>query len=166
MRLLNLETLELRECTQLDRPRYVILSHTWEAEEVSLEQSYQPNVAAKAGYIKILNFCREGAKNGFDWGCVDTFCIRKTSSAELSEAINSMYKGYKESDSCYAILSHVSSPEADRWQFSESPWYRRGWTLQALIAPKHLMFYFRNWTMYETKDKLWEEMSKVPVSPR
>ena len=87
MRLLNLNTLELREFIDSARPPYVILSHTWEAEEVSLQEFYGPNVQNMAGYSKILNFCCQGKENGFEWGWVDTCCIDKSSSAELSEAV-------------------------------------------------------------------------------
>jgi hypothetical protein len=107
MRLLNLNTLELRGFIDSERPPYVILSHTWEVEEVSLQALHGPNVQNMAGYFKILNFCRQGAENGFEWGWVDTCCIDKTSSAELSEAINSMFRWYQEADTCYAFLSDV-----------------------------------------------------------
>jgi hypothetical protein len=80
-----------------ERPPYVILSHTWGAEEISLQElqlhvSNTSCLSTKAGYVKILNFCRKGKENGFEWGWIDTCCIDKTSSAELSEAINSMFR--------------------------------------------------------------------------
>jgi hypothetical protein len=56
---------------------------------------------------RFLDFAQKGKENGFEWGWVDTCCIDKTSSAELSEAINSMYRWYTEADSCYAYLSDV-----------------------------------------------------------
>jgi hypothetical protein len=92
MRLLDLNTLELREFVDAERPPYVILSHTWGAEEVSLQGFHGSNVASREGYVKILNFAKKGKENGFEWGWIDTCCIDKTSSAELSEAINSMYR--------------------------------------------------------------------------
>jgi hypothetical protein len=97
MRLLNLNTLELREFIDAERPPYVILSHTWGAEETSLQElrlhvSNASSLSTKAGYVKILNFCQKGKENGFEWGWIDTCCIDKTSSAELSEAINSMFR--------------------------------------------------------------------------
>jgi hypothetical protein len=101
MRLLNLNSLDLVEFMDLKKPPYVILSHTWGAEEISLQelQSQHPDVKRKNGWTKILNFARKGNENGFEWGWVDTCCIDKTSSAELSEAINSMFK-----------VSHTSIP--------------------------------------------------------
>ncbi|KAK4461563.1 HET domain-protein, partial [Cladorrhinum samala] len=45
---------------------------------------------------------------------VDTCCIDKTSSAELTEAINSMYMWYANSTVCYAWLSDLEpSPDGD-----------------------------------------------------
>jgi Heterokaryon incompatibility protein (HET) len=101
MRLLNLNSLDLVEFIDFEKPPYVILSHTWGAEEVSLQelQSQHPDVKRKNGWTKIMNFARKGIENGFEWGWVDTCCIDKTSSAELSEAINSMFK-----------VSHTSIP--------------------------------------------------------
>jgi hypothetical protein len=94
MRLLNLNSLDLVEFMDLEKPPYVILSHTWGAEEISLQElhSQHPDVKRKNGWTKIMNFARKGNENGFEWGWVDTCCIDKTSSAELSEAINSMFK--------------------------------------------------------------------------
>jgi hypothetical protein len=97
MRLLNLNTLKLREFIDAERPPYVILSHTWGAEEISLQELKLPvsnasYLSTKEGYVKILNFCQKGKENGFEWGWIDTCCIDKTSSAELSEAINSMFR--------------------------------------------------------------------------
>jgi hypothetical protein len=151
MRLLNLNTLELREFIDSERPP---ISHTWEAGEVSLQELHSPSVKKIASYAKLLNFCRQGSKNGFRWGWADTCCIDKTSSAELSEAINSMYRWYQEADICYAFLNDVfpnqeqlskdtKDPVAwSRWQpksakdqFAWSRWFTRGWTLQELLAP-------------------------------
>ena len=42
-----------------------------------------------------------------EFGRVDTCCIDKTSSADLSEAINSMYRWYGKADVYYAYLSDV-----------------------------------------------------------
>ena len=89
MRLINLKTLVVKEFIESDCPPYVILSHSWGADEVSLQMLRTGGVEALAGYEKIKSFCRQGAANGFEWGWVDTCCIDKTSSAELSEAINS-----------------------------------------------------------------------------
>jgi hypothetical protein len=170
MRLINLRTFELKEFTDSERPPYIILSHTWGAEEVTLQQ-LQLDASAhirKEGYLKIQNFALQGKANGFEWGWVDTCCIDKTSSAELSEAINSMYRWYEEADSCYAYLSDVSSSDVEgqqklalEKQFAASRWFTRGWTLQELLAPQHVVFYLRDWAVYGSKRSLQKEISRI-----
>jgi Heterokaryon incompatibility protein (HET) len=169
--LINLNTLELREFIDSERPPYVILSHTWGADEVSLQQLHDPDVKSKAGYLKILAFAQKGKGNGFEWGWVDTCCIDKTSSAELSEAINSMYRWYAEADSCYAYLRDVGGPEGQqpsgsiKEQFAHSRWFTRGWTLQELLAPLSVIFYLQDWTVYGTKSSLIELISRITNIP-
>jgi hypothetical protein len=174
MRLINLQTLESREFIDTERPPYVILSHTWGAEEVTLQQLQLDTSAQirKEGYLKIQNFALQGKANGFEWGWVDTCCIDKTSSAELSEAINSMYRWYAEADSCYTYLSDVSSSDSEgpqepalEKQFAVSRWFTRGWTLQELLAPLHVVFYLRGWTVYGTKSSLQKEISRITNIP-
>ena len=182
MRLINLHTFELREFIDSERPPYVILSHTWGPEEVTLQQLKQlPRDATigirssyeyKAGYLKIRGFAREGRRNGFEWGWVDTCCIDKSSSSELSEAINSMLRWYEEADSCYAYLSDVPSHEGDDEglplvrQFAASRWFTRGWTLQELLAPSSVIFYLNDWTVYGTKNSLRSEVSTITHIPK
>src|SRR5690349_5495314 len=113
MRLLNTLTLELTEFQDDDRPPYAILSHRWGAQEISLQQLSAPQTPTQTtifdmdGYRKIVSFCDLAAREGFKYGWVDTCCIDKTSSAELSEAINSMFQWYRDAKVCYAYLSDV-----------------------------------------------------------
>lgn len=79
---------------------------------------------------------------GFDYIWIDSCCIDQKSSAELSEAINSMYAWYEQSAECIAYLSDDDGSDV---AFRTSRWWTRGWTLQELIAPKHLTFYTGNW---------------------
>jgi hypothetical protein len=77
---------------------------------------------------------------------VDTCCINKSSSAELTEAINSMLRWYREAAKCYIYLSDVSVGDYDGNDdlppsFQRSKWFTRGWTLQELIAPKSVEFF-------------------------
>ncbi|KAK3710220.1 hypothetical protein LTR37_010441 [Vermiconidia calcicola] len=94
-------------------PDYAILSHTWRKEEVSMQDvNNDPKVDSKEGYRKILFTCEQALADGIDYAWVDTCCIDKTSSAELSEAINSMFRWYKQAVVCYAYLSDISiSPD-------------------------------------------------------
>ncbi|KAK3314388.1 heterokaryon incompatibility protein-domain-containing protein [Apodospora peruviana] len=111
MRLLRADTLELAEFVGRVPP-YVILSHTWGPDEVSFQDLSVPSKLSaakkKAGYAKIAGCCARAAEDGYDYVWVDTCCIDKTSSAELSEAINSMYRWYQEAHICYAYMSDVS----------------------------------------------------------
>ncbi|KAM7205166.1 Heterokaryon incompatibility protein (HET) domain containing protein [Naviculisporaceae sp. PSN 640] len=111
MRLLRADTLELAEFVG-KVPPYVILSHTWGPEEVSFHDLSIPakRTAAKkkAGYVKIAGCCARALEDGYEYVWVDTCCIDKTSSAELSEAINSMYRWYQEASICYAYMSDVN----------------------------------------------------------
>lgn len=145
MRLINAVTLELESFEENAIPPYAILSHTWGADEVSFQDFQQLDSAArKQGFAKIKFTCVEALERGLDYTWVDTCCIDKTSSAELSEAINSMFNWYTLARECYAYLSDVphgdnmGSPDS---AFQRSRWFTRGWTLQELLAPKELYFF-------------------------
>lgn len=94
MRLINVKTYEVVEHMNDDVVQYAILSHTWGAEEIILQEMnlLDERIKAKQGFKKIEYTCRQARSEGFDWAWVDTCCIDKTSSAELSEAINSMFR--------------------------------------------------------------------------
>ncbi|KAF2684618.1 HET-domain-containing protein, partial [Lentithecium fluviatile CBS 122367] len=150
-----------------DIPRYAILSHTWGAEndEVTFKDLMEGTGGAKPGYQKI-QFCANQA--GYDhlrYFWIDTCCIDKSSSAELSEAINSMFRWYKDAETCYVYLSDVSRSTSDgdddasqRWKpaFRKSRWFTRGWTLQELIAPASVEF-FSNEGIYLGNKKSMEQ---------
>jgi len=151
-------------------PEYIILSHTWgeEEEEVSFQELQNGTGKCKAGYQKIKNCCEQAARDGFRFAWIDTCCIDKTSSAELSEAINSMYQWYKDSRICYAYLEDVDGVQ-DGAQFSPmlgmAKWFTRGWTLQELIAPSVVEFYSKDWTEIGTKLSLAEIISSITGIP-
>ena len=137
---------------------YAILSHTWDENEQSFRQ-----VRAIAEQClrdgtnprddpelspKIRECCILAEKHGYHWVWIDSCCIDKTSSSELSEAINSMYKWYKSSEVCYAYLNDVPSDDilqSPNSAFWNSRWHTRGWTLQELIAPDSVIFLSENW---------------------
>lgn len=131
MRLLNVHTLKLESFFN-NLPPYAILSHCWEEEEVIFCDLADSEAAkTKQGIDKINKTCEQSAKDGLDYCWIDTCCIDKSSSAELSEAINSMFAWYKNSNKCYAYLSDVEGPH----DFHRSKWFTRAWTLQELLAP-------------------------------
>jgi hypothetical protein len=164
MRLLHTQTLELGEFLENATPAYAILSHTWEQEEVLYQDMQGPDAKQKAGYTKIRRCCEQAARDGYEYVWIDTCCIDKGSSAELSEAINSMYVWYKNAKTCYAYLADVEPtdkpiPELSHLprsneSFKKSKWFTRGWTLQELIAPAKVEFYARDWVPFGTKSDL------------
>ncbi|OAG10611.1 HET-domain-containing protein [Paraphaeosphaeria sporulosa] len=152
MWLLSVDSLELKEFIGTDIPPYAILSHTWGAEEVSFvemkKKKYRDQAKAKAGFSKIGGCCARAKKDGYNWAWVDSCCIDKRSSAELSEAINSMFPWYKHSEICYVYLSDVPGGLYDYDTLANSKWFTRGWTLQELLAPCKILFFAQDWTVF------------------
>jgi hypothetical protein len=136
--------------------RYAVLSHVWEAEEVTFQDVQKQAAVQKNGYAKIESTCRQALSDGLNYCWVDTCCIDKTSSAELSEAINSMYRWYYEAKVCYTYLSDVPSVS-----FETSKWFTRGWTLQELIAPGDIVFYDSRWEQIGSKISKLSEIAQV-----
>jgi len=91
MRLLNTKALSLHEFTG-DIPEYAILSHRWEMEEVSFQDLQSGKETSMLGYSKIKGCCAQAASDGWEYVWIDSCCIDKTSSAELSESLNSMFR--------------------------------------------------------------------------
>ncbi|OCL13228.1 HET-domain-containing protein, partial [Glonium stellatum] len=159
MRLINARTLKLEEVWDENVKKYAILSHRWEDGEVTFQDMENIAVASKMkGFEKIQKSCEHAIIDGLDYAWVDTCCINKESSAELTEAINSMYRWYKASAVCYAFLSDVyAEPLKDdivKQQIRSSRWFTRGWTLQELVAPQHVVFYNQQWEVLGTKQTL------------
>lgn len=170
MRLLNTATYKLEEFGS-DIPLYAILSHTWGEHEITFQDIESIDVEKMAEYEKIRNTCSVAATHGFNYVWIDTCCIDKTSSAELSEAINSMYRWYQESSVCYAYLADVPPNTIDHQtlvigpKFSESKWFTRGWTLQELIAPSTVIFLDQEWQEIGTKLSLQRTVSEITGIP-
>lgn len=139
----------------------------------------------KRGYAKIDFTCKQAATDGLQYAWVDTCCINKDSSAELSEAINSMFLWYFAANVCYAYLTDlpghfpvVQDDQDRRWHseingqtaimlFSSCRWFTRGWTLQELIGPWKLRFYGRDWKFVQEKrliGKILETITGVDSS--
>lgn len=140
-----------------DVPEYAILSHKWKDGEVSYHDVAKYDYAEHKGYGKLLNACQRAAEDGFEWIWVDTCCIDKSSSAELSEAINSMYDWYASAVVCYALLDDYD----EQYGLSHCRWFSRGWTLQELIAPRSVEFYDNTWTEIGTKRSLKDAIATI-----
>lgn len=170
MWLINTETFRL-EGFMGEAPSYAILSHTWGPEEVTFADFHDETTRHnKTGFAKIKLTCEQARTEGIRYAWVDTCCINKESSAELSEAINSMFKWYKLAEVCYAYLEDFPQQVeiADSSSLSCCRWFSRGWTLQELIAPRNLVFFVPNgktWRAIGRKDELHlglEEITKIP----
>ena len=138
MHLLHAETLRLEEYFGENVPPYTILSHRWGDQEVSLRDITRDLEGSKQkhGFQKIKLCAAQTLLDGFRYCWVDTCCIDKNSSAELTEAINSMYEWYKAAKVCYAYMDDVEDllqklrPNvALFWDehFLRSKWWSRGW---------------------------------------
>lgn len=163
---------------------YAILSHCWGvAENGEKEVSFQEmeqlttmneekrnEIRRRTGYKKIIDTCKQAQKDGLEWVWVDTCCIDKKSSSELSEAINSMYRWYANAKQCYAYIHDATW---DSWLYkdevgtihSSAKWFTRGWTLQELIAPEAVHFFDSKWNRLGDKKQLASHLGGVTRIP-
>jgi hypothetical protein len=153
-------------------PPYAILSHTWtEGQEVTYSELVARTGKDKTGYDKI-RFCGgRAAADNLQYFWVDTCCIDKSTSHELSTAINSMFRWYQRASKCYVYLSDVVVPEevADAeafritWTaaFRGSRWFTRGWTLQELLAPPCVEFFSKNGKRLGSRISLEQEIHEI-----
>ncbi|KAI0023631.1 heterokaryon incompatibility protein-domain-containing protein [Xylariomycetidae sp. FL0641] len=181
MRLLNCKSLLLETFAGRRIPPYATLSHTWGEDEIVYEDVAEPTRSRKymirswgkrsgaqtrnwkdrPGALKILRSAAQASTLGYDYIWIDTCCIDKRSSAELSEAINSMFNWYQQSEVCLAYLSDVI-------HLSEIPvarWFTRGWTLQELLAPPNVRFYNTNWEYMGSRGSLADTISNITTIP-
>jgi ankyrin repeat protein len=171
MRLLHTKKVQLQDFRPREVPTFAILSHTWGEEEVTLQDIKTKEATKLLGYEKVTKACSVAAADGFDYIWIDTCCIDKTSSAELSEALNSMYRWYQEAEECYAYLVDVPHNPVNRVtgatgpEFWESRWFTRGWTLQELIAPSSVIFLDSEWQDMGTKSDLQYAISEITGIP-
>ncbi|KAI0767521.1 heterokaryon incompatibility protein-domain-containing protein [Fomes fomentarius] len=189
MRLLYTNTGHFHSPLNLAGLTYAILSHTWSSLEgeqtcqdlLKIQQSKRYKLSrmlhasrsvqnANVSILddprvseKIRETCRVALQDGYQLVWIDSCCIDKTSSAELSEAINSMYEWYRRADICYVYLADVDDvvSTGTSSQFRTSRWHRRGWTLQELIAPRHLVFLSSHWRPLGTKHSLARTLEGV-----
>ncbi|KIW13442.1 hypothetical protein PV08_08630 [Exophiala spinifera] len=201
MKLINTKTFALEDFFAETAPPYAILSHTWTSEELTYQDITCDGGLSrntKKGYAKLTQTCRLASQDGLEYAWIDTCCIDKSSSAELSESINSMYAWYGNSTTCYVYLEDLHpcditsgtatdygpgrDVEGDSDSDSDSDshsnihhaanslqfcrWFRRGWTLQELLAPAQLTFYDSSWTLIGTRDTFSGVISRITSIPR
>ncbi|RPD58640.1 HET-domain-containing protein [Lentinus tigrinus ALCF2SS1-6] len=165
MWLLSTDRAELRFFSSLEqaqREGYAILSHVWGDVEQTFQETQALRKVGKPedGYNprdhsspKVQMSCIVAELHGYRWIWNDTCCIDKTSSSELSEAINSMFSYYAHAEVCYVHLGDVppDTPIRRYGSFAQSRWFRRGWTLQELVAPAQVIFLSSTWAVMGTK---------------
>ncbi|KAI0683514.1 heterokaryon incompatibility protein-domain-containing protein [Earliella scabrosa] len=144
---------------------YAILSHVWGEREATFQD-------VQAGdnpyYTKLHGARQHAASEGLEWIWIDTCCIDKSNSTELSEAINSMFAWYAAATVCYVYLADVPTPHRSKdltSSFRCSRWCTRGWTLQELIAPTEVRFLSAGWIYIGNKTMLaplLEEVTGIP----
>jgi hypothetical protein len=170
MRLLRIEgedRFSLVEFTGEDVPPYAILSHTWgpDHEEVTYQDMIHNTGIDKAGYEKI-RFCGQHAlKDGLRHFWVDTCCIDKSSSAELTESINSMFRWYQTAVVCYVTLQDLRPGCVLSIALPHCRWFKRGWTLQELLAPNKVHFFDQAWVYIGGKTTLSRTLASITGIP-
>ena len=197
MRLINVKALLEREELMEERERvdcqakvlqfcddeiakYAILSHRWIGQEVEcdeivelakMDEDMKEDIRQRDGYRKIVDSCKQAEKDGYEWLWVDTCCIDKRSSAELSEAINSMCRWYENAQVCYAYLHDVHDPSFPvvrnnvRYANGWPEWFSRGWTLQEMIAPRNVQFFNKEWQAIGNKRSLAPTLENITGVP-
>ncbi len=159
---------------------YGALSHVWDKTEQSFQdvRKIQERCAEdgtnphEVVCEKTRRCCELAESHGYKWVWIDTCCIDKTSSTELAEAINSMFRYYALSSICYGYLRDVECSEDYndfewRQRLLRSIWFQCGWTLQELIAPRFLLFVSKSWEVLRSKADFAsdiQEATRIPAA--
>ncbi|PSN71998.1 HET-domain-containing protein, partial [Corynespora cassiicola Philippines] len=161
-------------------PRYAALSHRWEKKEITFRTinskalrngslaSFEVDLRPSAA--KIIGACTVARQQQFEYVWIDTCCIERSSSEELSRALNMMFKWYREAAVCYTFLKDVAFSQVTGEMFNSihegrsgqaSEWFERGWTLQELLAPSKVDFYDKDWKFMGTRDSLADIVGRI-----
>jgi hypothetical protein len=166
--------ISLIERTGINIPQYAILSHTWGDGEVTYNELVEGIGNDKPGYNKVKFCVEQAARDGLQYSWVDTCCIDKWNLVELSNEINSMFLWYQNATKCYVLLSDVPLANTDgeikddtAWEtdFQNSRWFKRGWTLQELIAPRCIEFFSSQYQQLGDKRSLEQQINKITGIP-
>jgi hypothetical protein len=148
---LDLDTKRIEEVVRRNL-QYAMLSHRWEGREPLLQDIqgksvYDSELDSVGGMKKLRSFCKTAHDAGYSWAWSDTCCIDGNINVELQESVNSMFVWYHHSALTVVYLSDVP-PSSKSGALAKSAWNARGWTVQEFIAPKVILFYQSNWTLY------------------
>lgn len=171
-RLLDTRSLELVVFGEDDTiPCYAILSHQWiHGEEVTFTDfsELRDGTTLKSGYLKIQAACQQALTDDFHYIWIDTCCIDNGNHNDVALNIKSMYAYYQNAEVCYAFLADVHKvrgnehpSKSKKGTFERSEWFKRGWTLQELLAPRHVIFFNSDWTRLGCKHELKETIYSV-----
>ncbi|KAL2132330.1 hypothetical protein VTI74DRAFT_3934 [Chaetomium olivicolor] len=152
--------LEYNDVDGPDAKEYWILSHPWGEEEVTFKDMQNLQRVAQ----KVDSMCDIVQKEGEKYAWIDACCIDKSSSAELQEAIISMFYWYKNAYRCIAYLEDLELGDGalpTEEQLRKCRWFTRGWTLQELLAPKVVTFHDKEWNSGGTKQQLATPLSNI-----
>ncbi|KXT18925.1 hypothetical protein AC579_3584 [Pseudocercospora musae] len=167
MRLLDTSEVTLHEFDSHRAPVYAIVSHRWTDEEVTYQNFLSGTNRGGRGWQKIIQGCRIARLRNIKWLWIDTCCLDKHSSAELTESVNAMFNYYKVAKQCYAFLPDVEVQHSDPAfydQLQNSIWFTRGWTLQELLASTLVNFYNAGFQLIGVKTRessFCEALSKI-----
>ncbi len=170
MRLINVHTFKQADRFKDNRtPPYAILSHRWTENEISYQEFLNiTKDALNTGFAKVANACAQAKQTGLDWIWIDTCCIDKTNSTELTMSINSMFRWYRDAKVCFAYLDDVDPINKDKVedQILKSKWFTRGWTLQEMLASRDMQFFDANWAPLGSRSQLSAVISRATrISP-
>ncbi|KIO03769.1 hypothetical protein M404DRAFT_144765, partial [Pisolithus tinctorius Marx 270] len=139
MYLLNINTQQLEDINE--RCPYAILSHAWRiGETLHFHEIGTESVRIQPGYEKVEMCCELARQDGLDYVWIDTCCADANTSAGQTEKAISAYTWYQQAQVCYTYLDDVDGNEDPREghsTFRRSRWFKRTWTIQELLAPKH-----------------------------
>ncbi|OAX34764.1 hypothetical protein K503DRAFT_420176 [Rhizopogon vinicolor AM-OR11-026] len=130
--------------------QYAMLSHRWEGQEPLLHDIQGKSVYELDpvdGIAKLKSFCKVARDAGYHWAWSDTCCIDKNSNIDVQKSVNSMFVWYRHSALTIIYLSDVL-PSSKSGALAKSVWNSRGWTVQEFLAPKVVLFYQKDWTLY------------------
>ncbi|KAF2033038.1 hypothetical protein EK21DRAFT_98596 [Setomelanomma holmii] len=143
--------------------------------EVTFADLAEGNGKHKPGYKKIIFCGKQAQQDGLQYFWVDTCCIDKSDKAELSMAIQFMFRWYQNATKCYVYLSDGSTKKRKAgdpfieftWEpaFRSSRWFTRGWTLQELLAPSIVEFFSQEWEKLGDRKSLKSLIRKITSIP-
>ncbi|KAF5344720.1 hypothetical protein D9758_015289 [Tetrapyrgos nigripes] len=110
--------------------------------------------------------CHQALRDGLEYVWVDTCCVTQGNHNDVVRNIRSMFAYYRNGYVCYVHLADVYLRD-DMWRsrFAHSEWFRRGWTLQELLAPGVVDFFDSEWNYVGSKLDLQDIVSHITTKP-